>query len=112
MAFKPALYGRMGMGRIIVDDNVQIERLIVLSIQMLEKFEELLVAMPPVALADDRPFGNVERREERCCPVTAVIMRHGPASSAFDRKSRLRTVQGLNLAFLVDTQHDGFIRRI
>ncbi len=39
-------------------------------------------------------------------------MRHGSTSPFFHRQSRLGSVQRLDLRLFIDTQHEGFIRRI
>lgn len=44
--------------------------------------------------------------------VPLVIVRHGPAAARFQLQARLCSIQGLNLALLIDAQHERLVRWI
>src|SRR5215472_1621600 len=44
--------------------------------------------------------------------MALVIMRHGLAATGFERRARLRTVEGLDLTFLIQAQHQRMFGRI
>ena len=56
-------------------------------------------------LADDRAVEHVEGGEQGCCAVALVIMGHGPGAALLHRQTRLGPVERLDLAFLVDAEH-------
>ena len=58
-----------------------------------------------VALADDGPLQDVERGEQGRCAVAFIVVRHRAAAALFQGQTRLRAIQRLNLALLVDTEH-------
>ena len=68
--------------------------------------------MPRHARLDHDPVRHVERREQRRRAVALVVVRHRPRAARIDRQAFLRAVQGLNLALLVDAQHDRVLRRV
>ena len=68
--------------------------------------------MTAVALADDLSGQHVQSGEQRRCAVTLVVVGHRAAAAGLHRQTRLRAVESLNLALLVDTQHDGLVRRV
>ena len=69
----------------------------------------------PVALqaaADDFAGGHIERGKQRGGAVSLVIVRQRAGAALLERQSRLRTVERLDLALLVDAQDQGFVRRV
>ena len=69
----------------------------------------------PVALhaaADDRAVEHVERGEQRGGAVALVVVGHGAGAALLHRQAGLGAVERLDLALLVDRQHDGMGRRI
>jgi hypothetical protein len=68
--------------------------------------------MPWHALADQFSLRHVQRRKQRGRAVALVIVRHRPAPSLLQRQTRLRTIQRLDLALLVNAQHQGMLRRV
>jgi hypothetical protein len=58
------------------------------------------------ALADDSAGFDIERREQRCRPMPLVVVCAPLDLPGPHREERLRTVERLHLAFLIDTQHD------
>src|SRR5882757_5732783 len=62
--------------------------------------------------ADDCAIEDVESGEQRRGAVPLVIVCHGSEPALLQRQARLGAIKGLNLALLVDRQHDGVGRRI
>ena len=55
------------------------------------------MAVPLHTAPDDRPVSHIERGEERGRPVACVVVGHGAAATPFQRQTRLRPVECLNL---------------
>src|SRR4249920_1935698 len=68
------------------------------------------MSVPLVAVSDDFALEYV--REERRRPMPLVVVGHGAAAPFLQRQAGLRAIQGLNLALLVDAQHDRLVGRI
>ena len=51
-------------------------------------------------------------RKERGRTVAFVVVSHSAATASFERQARLRSIQSLNLALLIHTEHQGLLRRI
>src|SRR5438477_74972 len=97
---------------VIIQDQVQLQFFGKFLVQSAQKSQKLLVAMPGKALADDFSFQYFQGREERRGAVTDIIMSVCAATPFLERQSRLRAVQRLYLALLVDTQDQAFFWRI
>ena len=78
----------------------------------LEEADELLMAVALHALADHGAVEHVERGEQGGGAVALVVVGHGAAAALLHRQPRLGAVERLDLALLVDRQHDGMRRRI
>lgn len=102
----------MFVGPIVVNDQMQVEPRRRFSVDSLEETDELLVSMPWHAITDDFAIEHTQSRKQRSCAVALVVVRHGPTSAFLQGKTRLGTVEGLNLTFLVDTQDQGPVRWI
>ena len=72
----------------------------------IEKADEFLVAMPLHVAADYGPVEHIERRKERGRPVALIVVRHSSGPSLLERQAGLGSVEGLDLAFLVERQDD------
>ena len=68
--------------------------------------------VPGLAFPDHGPFQHVQRSEQGRRPVALVIVRLPSGQAGTQRKDRLRSVQRLNLTFLVHAQNHRFIRRV
>ena len=98
---------------VIIHNQMKIQFGWELAIQSAQELEKLLMAVARHALPDYGSLQDVQRGEQRSCPVAFVIMSHGPASDAFFHlQARLGTIQCLNLTLLIDANHQGLIRRI
>ena len=102
----------MLVGRIVVDDDMDHLLLRHPGIDDIEEADELLMAMTLHALADDLALKDIERREQGGDAVPLIIVGHGAGASLLHRQPRLGAVQRLNLALLIDGQHNGVVRRI
>src|SRR5207245_4196810 len=112
MPFQPRLNSGMLVRAVVVHHQMEADLAWKFFIQPFEKLEKFLMPMPPVALADHFALRYLQGGEERGRAVTLVIMRHGSTAALFDRQSRLRPIQSLNLALLIHAQHQGFLGRI
>ena len=70
--------------------------------------------MPVTAKAATDYFagGHIQGREQRGRAVPGVVMRPPFGLPRLHRQQGLRAVQGLDLAFLVDAEHDRSVRRV
>ena len=82
------------------------------GIDRVEEADELLMPVLLHVPPDHGAIEDVERGIGRGGAVALVIMGHGAEPSFLERQSRLGPVERLNLAFLVEGQHDGVRRRI
>lgn len=74
--------------------------------------DEFLMAMTLHVLADDGAVEHVEGGEQRGGSVALVVMGHGSEPTPLHRQAGLGAVERLDLALLVNRQHDGMGRRI
>jgi hypothetical protein len=112
MSSHPGFDPRVFVGCVIVHDKMQIEIRRCLGVDLVEKTNEFLVSMARHAVADHFAIEHAQRGEQCGGAVALVVVRHGPAAPLLDRQSWLGTIEGLNLAFLVDAQHQGFVWRV
>lgn len=97
---------------VVVYDEMQVQILRCLPIDLLQKFQELLVTVPRHALPDDFSFEYVQCGEECGRAIAFVVVRHCLRVSSHKRKRWLCTIKSLNLTFLVHAQHKSVIGRI
>src|SRR5213594_2562938 len=83
-----------------------------LAIDLLEKTDELLMAVTSHAVADHLAVKHAERGEEGGRSVALVVVGSGPQPALLHRQTRLGAVESLNLALLVRAQHQGLVGRI
>lgn len=77
-----------------------------------EELQELLVTMTAVALANDLPGRDIQGAEERGGAVAHVVVGSPLGLARGQWQDRLGSVEGLDLGFLVDAQHDRSFRRV
>src|ERR1700751_624584 len=111
MPGKPTLDAWMLVRRIIVGDAVNIQLLRRCPVNRFQEFEELLMTVPRHTLADNLAFENIERGKSCCRAIALVIMRHRYRTALLHRQAGLCAIKGLDLAFLVNTKHQGVFRR-
>ena len=83
-----------------------------LRLNGVQKSNEFLMTMTLHVAADDRAVEDVEGGEQRRGAIPLVIVCHGSEPALLQRQAWLGAIEGLNLALLVDRQHDGMGRRI
>jgi len=112
MSSHPGFYARMLVGRVIVHDQMKVQLGRSFRIDFFEEADEFLMAVSRHAVSDHFSIKHAEGRKQRGCAVAFVIVRHGPAASLFHREPRLGSVEGLNLAFLVDAKDQRLVRGV
>jgi hypothetical protein len=112
MVFKPLLDFRMFVGAVVVEDKVNLSALGCRSIDSIKELQELGMSVSRLTRTDHSPIQDVERREESRRPMPNVVVRVPLRATGSHRKPRLATIQRLDLALLVNTQNQRFIRGI
>ena len=98
------------MDRVVVEDHVHIHRH--LRLNGIEEANELLLAMALHTSANDFAFEHVESSEQRRCSMALVVVGHRAGAAFLHRQAGLGAVEGLDLRFLIDREHDGMGGRI
>ena len=93
------------VGRVVVDDQMQIEQFRGVAVDGAQKAQKLLMAMAAHAFADHLAGGDVERGEQGRRPMALVVVGHRAGAALLQRQSRLGAVERLDLALLVDRKH-------
>jgi hypothetical protein len=97
---------------VVVDDEMEVERLRYRRLNVAQELQELLVTMPTPALGEHATRGDVERGEQCRGPVADVVVRDSFDVAESQRQQGLRAVEGLDLALLVDAQNNGMVGRV
>ena len=92
---------------VIVHDQVQRRLVGELFIQAAQELQELLVPMALITLAHDLALQDLQCGKECGRAIAFVVVGHGAATPFLEREARLGSVQRLNLALLVNAQHQG-----
>ena len=103
---QPLLHLGMLVGSVVIQDDVDDLAGRDLPLHGIEELDEFLMAMAFHAAAEHRAVQDIEGGEQRRGSVALIIMGHGRAFAGLQRQARLRAVERLDLAFLVDGQHD------
>ena len=98
------------MGSVVIHDQMYIESLRDTGVHMAQKVEELLVTMTAFALTQDCSGDGVEGCEQCGGAVSNVVVRDPFDVAEPQGQDRLAALQRLNLAFLIHTQDQGFIK--
>nr|CUV26411.1 protein of unknown function [Ralstonia solanacearum]CUV36738.1 protein of unknown function [Ralstonia solanacearum]CUV41950.1 protein of unknown function [Ralstonia solanacearum]CUV62987.1 protein of unknown function [Ralstonia solanacearum] len=101
----------MLVGGIVVDDKVHIKIVGHRTVDVIQKGDEFLMPVTRLALRNHFAGGGIERCKQRCCAMANVIVRDALDVTKPHRQQRLRTLQCLALALLIDTQHKCVGRR-
>src|SRR5262249_8327662 len=112
MPYEPAVNRWRFVGAVIVENQVdgQIGRY--RGVDRLEELAELDRPVVPVQLPDDLPGLRIQGGEQRRRAMAQVVMRASLRLTRAHGQQRLRAIQGLDLALLVDAQHQRPVRRI
>ena len=78
-----------------------------LRLDLVEKADELLMPMPLHAAADDLAFEHVEGGKQGGGAVALVVVGHGAGAALLHGQAGLGAIERLDLALLVDREHDG-----
>jgi hypothetical protein len=100
------------VGGIIVEDDMDRLAGRHLTLDGVEKADEFLMPMALHAAADDLAFKDIEGSEQGGGAMALIVVGHGGAAPLLHRQPRLGAVKGLDLALLVEAEHDGVGRRI
>ena len=111
MPGEPLTDPRVAVCPVVVEDQMQFLASWELTVQPLQKPEELLVSMSRVALPNDSSFHHIECSKQRRGAVAFVVVSERAASAPLQRQSGLSAIQRLNLALFIDAEHDGILRR-
>ena len=112
MAFEPCLHPRMRVRPVIVHDQVQDNFSRKFGVQSFEELQELLMAVPGIALPDHFSRRHFQRRKKRGRAIALVIVGHRAAPAFLHRQARLGAVQGLDLALLIHAKYQRLFRGI
>src|ERR1700737_228562 len=112
MRLKPRLHLGVLVWGIVVGDQVQVEALWGVAVDGAQEFKPFLMAMSLHALPDDAAGGDIESGQQRRCSIAFIVVGHGPGATLLHRRARLRAIERLDLAFLVDREYQGFVRWI
>ena len=83
-----------------------------LALDSIEKTDELEMPVVLHAAPDHRSVQHAEGSEQGSGAMALVIVCHGLTAPGLDRQSSLGAVERLDLAFLVEREHQGMRRRI
>ena len=112
VCLEPAFHGRGLMRGIVVDDEMKVETVGGLSVNQLEKAQELPVPMAWHARPDDLAVQHVECCKQRRGAVALIVVGHGSGAALLHRQAGLGAVEGLDLALFVDAENQRLVRRI
>ena len=70
------------------------------------------MTMPGFALRQDLARGDIQGGKQGGSPVANVVVGHPFEVAKANRQERLRSLERLHLALLIDTEHQGLVRRI
>jgi len=77
-----------------------------------QKADEFLMPVALHVLTDHCTVENIQGGEKGCCSMAFIIMRHRLPPPFFERQARLSSVERLDLALLVNAEHNRMVRRI
>src|SRR6202453_4047246 len=106
------------MSAIVVHDQVNAQTWIFgkllgqRRVNLLQEFDELLLTVATVTLANDFASGHSQGCEERCRAMAFIIVGVSLSLSRPQRQQGLSAIQSLDLRFFIDAQDDGLIGRI
>src|SRR5262245_63448962 len=112
MPGQPSAHLGMLMGGIVVDDGMDRLSLRHLCFDGVEEADKFLMPVALHVATDDGAIEHIESGKQRGGAMPLVVMGHGAGAARFHRQSRLGAVERLDLAILVDREHDGMGGRI
>ena len=112
MAIEPFADLRVLMGGIVVEDDMDGLFGRDLSLDLVEEADELLMPMLLHAAPDDLAFEHIEGGKQGGGAVALIVVGHGSGAALLEGQARLGAVECLDLALLIDREHDGMLGRI
>ncbi len=106
VAKKPAPDEWSLMGPVVVEDKMDVEVDRHLAVNAVEKAPEFNGAMSSMSLTDDLAGRDVKCGKQRRGAMSSVVMSPTLGCARTHREDRLSAVQRLDLALLVDTEHE------
>jgi hypothetical protein len=97
---------------VVIDDEMEVEFGGHAGVQVAQEVEELLVPVARLAFGKHGTGGDVEHGKQDGGAVTNIIMSHAFHIAQPHRQHRLGTVEGLDLALLIDAQDQSMIGRV
>jgi hypothetical protein len=99
------------MGPIVVADQMKFSSGIAAR-QRIKEFDELLVAMAPIATSVHLATGDLQRGEQTGGAVTLIVVGHLRREAGPQRQQRGGAIKRLNLRFFVHAQHQRAFARV
>ena len=112
MAMQPMLDAGMLVRGVVVHDQVQVPFAGRLLIEAFQEADKFLMPVLRHAVTDHGAIERTQGREQSGGAVARVVVRHRAAAPRLQRQTRLGSVQGLNLALLIDAEHQRFVGRV
>ena len=109
---QPAQHLGVLVGGVVVEDDVDHLAGRHRALDRVEEPDELLMSMARHALADDRAVEHIEGGEQGGGAVALVIEGHRAGLALLDGQARLGAIECLDLALLVNGQHQAVCRGI
>lgn len=103
---EPSLHFGRFVRPVVVEHEMQVEAFFRGPVDLAQELQKHLMPVAGLAVANDKPGGNIECREQGRCAVTLVVVRHGGCAA------RLRAVERLDLAPFINAQHQSLVRRV
>ena len=111
MAGQPGLDVGVLMGCVVVDHHVQLLARVSAG-HLLQEGEELLVAVKLIAGLGHVSGGHLQGGEQGGGAVTHVVVRGSLGQAGTQGQDRRGAIEGLDLALLIDAEHDRLLRRV
>src|ERR1700688_4692438 len=112
MLGEPGLHFLGLMGLVVVADRMHVEVLGYGPVDLFQETDELLGAVTRQALADDLASLDIECRKQRRRAIAFVVVRHRLSTALLHRQAWVRAIERLNLASLVDAEHNRLVGRV
>src|ERR1700692_3258246 len=91
---------------------MDVEVLCYRPVDLFRETDELLGAVTRQALADDLASLDIECRKQRRRAIAFVVVRHRLSTALLHRQAPVGAIERLNLAFLVDAEHNRLVGRV
>jgi len=105
VAEEPSDHFRLFMGAGVVHDDVHFAGRGQLGVETREEFQELLVPVSSMALADDGPGRYIQRREQQRRPVTNVVVGLLRREARTHRQQGTGAIERLHLTLFIQAEH-------